>query len=95
MQKGSPKLSKNVVVRDIDKMLNRLETELGRYVYYRHITKDLKTGKLIDIHSFVYNIKGHLTGFSIPDTDFNFPSELEQRLHDSIAQAKFEIELNN
>lgn len=92
MQKRSRKPSKTPVIDDI---LNRLEKELGRYVYYRHITKDLKTGKLIDIHSFIYNIKGRIAGFSIPDTDFHFPTEFEQRMHDSIAQAKYEIELNN
>jgi len=64
----------------IQKIVERLEKELGSFIYYR----DFK-----DKHGFVLaNNESKLCGFSIDNSVLENPDKLEEQLTDIIRQAK-------
>lgn len=87
MRKRSRQSNKKIII-----IQERLEKELERYIYYRHIIENKEP---LDIHSFVWNIKGFMVGFSIPNELLSRPLKLEQYLFQSIAKAKYQIAINN
>lgn len=62
----------------INKLLDKMEAELGRLVYHRFVKYHRVTGKEINLHGFVYlgdDQKVH--GFSIKDKDLKNIKKLE------------------